>query len=160
MPVQTTYALRIDRAYAGLLDQLNPHETLTRTAEAGDISFGLAVVQGTDPGQGKLATATAGVFRGITILRHWGTNDINKVLTYKENRDMDLVRSGIIFVKTEDACVAGDPVFFRHTAGGGGTILGSLRTDADTATADQISGAAFLEAGIAGAIVPIRLTWA
>ena len=52
--------------------------------------------------------------------------------------------SGRIWVHAEVAIALGDGVFFRHTAGGGGSVVGRFRNDADTASADEITTAKWL----------------
>ena len=69
-----------------------------------------------------------------------------------------IMKSGRIYALCEDGCVPGDDVFFRHTTGTG-TEIGALRTDADTATADQITGATWETTTAAGEIGIIQLPW-
>lgn len=54
---------------------------------------------------------------------------------------INVLRRGAIWVTTENACVAEGDVFVRIAAGAGGTQLGAFRSDADTATAVQVTGA-------------------
>lgn len=56
-----------------------------------------------------------------------------------------VLRRGRVWVVVEETIVLSDSVFFRHTAGGGGSEIGAFRTDADTASADQITNAEWLE---------------
>lgn len=65
-----------------------------------------------------------------------------------------VLRRGRVWVAVEEAVAVGDPVFFRHTAGGGGSEIGAFRNDADTATCDQVTQAAWLQ-GSAGAGVAL-----
>lgn len=160
MAVQTTYGTTAS-AYPGLIADNGLVDILSYAAEASDIEPGLGVIEGTDPEkQALLATATGGVILGITVRRLFGTADASDQITYKENKMMDVIASGRVWVLMEDAHTRGDDVYVRHTAGGGGAILGSIRTDADTATADQIVGATVLTSAGAGALAQIQLPFA
>lgn len=64
---------------------------------------------------------------------------------------------GDIWVESEVAVDKDDDVYFRHTANGALSALGKVRNDADTANADQLTGAKFLRTTTAAGLVPIRL---
>jgi len=56
-----------------------------------------------------------------------------------------VLRKGRVWVIAEDAVPAvGTPAFVRFAAGGGGSVLGAFRTDADTASAVAWPGARFM----------------
>lgn len=60
-----------------------------------------------------------------------------------------VLRRGRIWVPIEEDIAVGDAVFFRHTAGGGGTEIGAFRNDADTASADALTESTWLQGGTA-----------
>lgn len=145
--------------YEGQIDTLEVGNNIGYAfAEGGDLPFGLAVVQGTADNQVKLATATGAKFRGITVRNLSVANDTTTGLAaYAETEAVTYRNFGSIVVVAEVAVTRDDPVFFRHTAGAGGTVIGSLRNDADTATADQITGAYFAESAAIGDLVRLTL---
>lgn len=104
--------------------------------------FGRVIVETTE-GQAALPSATGQNVVGI----HGATfvneqiKDSNGDSGVPSNQPVTNVSRGQVSVYFEEAVGVGDPVFFRHTAGGGGSIVGRFRNDADTATCDQISAA-------------------
>jgi len=68
-----------------------------------------------------------------------------------------VLRRGRIWVRVEEAVAVGDPVFFRHTAGGGGSEIGAFRNDADTASCDQVTAAAWLQGSAAAGVALLEL---
>jgi hypothetical protein len=61
---------------------------------------------------------------------------------YKRNDVVSILRSGgRIWVETEDACAYGAAVFVRTVAGAGGSDIGAFRSDGDTSSAVEITGA-------------------
>lgn len=60
-----------------------------------------------------------------------------------------VIRRGRIWVAIEEDIAVGDDVYFRHTAGGGGSEIGAFRNDADTVSADQITNAQWIQGGTA-----------
>ena len=108
--------------------------------------FGRAMVRRAGGGDqsAALPSAASQEFLGVNSRIH---SDVDPTGAPKDAtapfKTMSLVRGGKILVEVEEAVSAGDPAFFRHTAGAGGTELGIWRNDADTATADQVTGAKF-----------------
>ncbi len=72
----------------------------------------------------------------------------------EDGETASLVRKGRVWVVVEEAVAVGDDVYFRHTAGGGGSELGAFRNDADTASCDQLTQANWL-VGSSGAGVAL-----
>lgn len=157
MPVQTAYAAEQDVAQEGQRADLSLIDIISKSAEGSDVNFGRAVVRGTSDDQAKLPSASGQAFMGVTeYTTAWSAN-ASDVHLYEENREMNIVSFGRMWAITEQAVVPGDPVFFRHTVGAGGTIIGRFRKDADTATADQIDGASFETTAGAGALAMIQI---
>lgn len=151
MPVQTSYDLTHKDGFVGQVADLQIANVFTKVAEVA-VSFGLAVCRGTADNQGTLATATGGKFLGLAVRTVTGTADTNGTRTYAIGESLNLIDEGTIHATCEDGCVPGDAVFFRHTAGAGGTVIGALRTDVDTASADAIPNATWESTTTAGSI--------
>jgi hypothetical protein len=119
------------------------------------------LVVGTDPDtQAALPSATGEVLAGV-VAHQQAREDFSLAgdLMLADGEPASLVRKGRVWVSVEEAVTPGDDVFFRHTAGGGGTELGVFRTDADTASADQVAGASWLSttAGAGIALLEINI---
>ena len=155
-PVQTTYSAEHAAAVAGQRSDFGLVDIVSKVAEGSDVNFGLAVVRGTGDKQAKLPSAAGQSFLGVTeYTTAWAAN-ASDIHLYAENREMNILDLGRIYVVTEQAVVPGDPVFFRHTAPGA-EVVGAFRKDADTANADQIQGASFESTTGAGGIAQIQL---
>ena len=150
MPVQTTYG-NMTKAFAGQIADINPKDVISRVAE-GAISFGFPVVRGTSEQQGKIPSATGQSFIGVCAYTLSAYSDANNVSKVTDEEIASLVRSGYVWVTTEQAVVAGDPVYFVHT-----TTVGNFRKDANTNKADAITGATFETSAGVGEVVLIRL---
>ena len=155
-PVQTTYSEEQVVAHEGQRSDLGLIDVVSKVAQDSDVKYGRAVVRGTADNQAKLPTTTGQAFMGITSSTTAGVANASDVHLYEENREMNIVDFGRIWVICEDGCVPGDSVFFRHTASGSEEI-GSLRTDADTADADEIAGATFETTASAGGLALVQL---
>jgi len=157
MPVQDAYAAEQDAAQEGQRADLGLIDVISKAAEGSAVDFGRAVIRGTSDDQAKLPSAAGQAFVGVTeYTTAWSAN-ASDIHLYEENREMNIVSFGRMWVITEQAVVPGDDVFYRHTSGGGGTVIGRFRKDADTATADQIDGASFETTAGAGALAMIQI---
>lgn len=116
------------------------------------IPFGRAVAYragaGTTEKSAALPSATGQTFAGVLERTHSSVDPsladpISRVGQVSNGQDLSVLHQGAIWVEVEEAVDEGDSVFFRHTASGGNTEIGRFRTDADTATADQVTGARF-----------------
>ena len=161
MSVQTSYEFKPRPAIEGNIDNNSLLELVSKSAE-NEIGFGRAVVRGTDlDNQVKLPAGATPNFFGIAV-RILGLQNPNsgsgERVSYLDKESVAVGTSGYFWVYTEQAVNAGDPVYYRHTAGAGGTDLGRFRKDADTATAGLISGAKFetsrLDAGLVIVHIP------
>ena len=156
MSVQDSYTVNHAVGFEGGVVDMSLHNIISKIAEGSDIAPGLAVTRGTGDNQANLPSATGEDFMGITTSTTAGQANGLDVFTYEENSAMNVLDEGRIYVICEDGCVPGDDVFFRHTTGTG-TVIGAFRTDADTATADQITGATFESTAAVGAIAIVKL---
>ncbi len=85
--------------------------------------------------RGILPDTTGAYIFGVAMRDLSKQSDAAQLLDYAVGDDVGLIREGYAYVLAEEATLAGDPVFIRFVAGGGGSLLGSFRTDADTASA-------------------------
>lgn len=76
---------------------------------------------------------------------------------YVDGATVPLLRVGSVWVTSEDACAEGAPVYMRVGAGAGGSLLGSFRSDADTATAVLVPGARWGRTSLANGLNILEL---
>lgn len=133
------------------------HDISTLVDEANGIAPGLLVIRGTDVDVDAALPAAAFTdadVLGVSIRTHKARSDgalvDNEV--YEDDTPMPVRRRGRVYVTVEDAFVAGQQAYARHTAGAGGSDPGAFRTDDDTATASVVNGARFMSSGGAGEI--------
>lgn len=155
MSVQTSYELEHAEGFVGQFADLQLTNVFSRSVETAEIDFGLAVVRGTADDQCILPSATGQSFLGITARTIAGTADTAGDRKYQPNESANILDEGVIYAICEDGCTQGDPVYFRHTTGTG-TVIGALRTDADTATADLIPNAVWDKTVAAGEISRVK----
>lgn len=118
------------------------------------IPFGRAVVRGSTGVRSAILPSTTGQkFEGVVERVHSNVDPIegsaDEVTPFS---DMSVGHKGMWYVQIEEDVTPQDDVFFRHTAGAGGTQPGAWRTDADTATADQVTNARWVDNGTAGGL--------
>lgn len=107
-PVQTTYAMGIAAAVAGLIANMEMKNIISRNVEsAGSIEFGVPVARGATD-DGCIPFVTGGKFLGIVALdRSVRASTPNGFGQYESAR---ILTKGVIWVKAEVAVVAGEPV--------------------------------------------------
>ena len=150
MSVQTAYG-DIGKAFAGVIADMNPKETISKIAE-GDISYGYPVVRGTADTQCKVPSATGQSFLGVCVYTLGGYSSTDDVSKVNDTETLTVLRRGYIWVTVDEAVVAGDSAFFIHTGN-----VGKFRTDADTNKADAITGATFETSADANGLALLRL---
>lgn len=140
---QTAYNTEFAVAVAGMLNDNGVDDVLTFAAET-TLEAGRPVVRGTADTQCLLPSGAADEFLGVTVFQQpVEDDDLAAVLTFSVGEPVGVLQKGRIWVRVEEAVVAGDPVFWRHTTSGP-LVPGGWRNDADTATAVQVAGARFL----------------
>jgi hypothetical protein len=154
---QTSYSINQDAALEGQLADSGIKDVMSYTAEE-DLKFGRAVLQGTADGQCLLPAGNITGLLGVAIHQHKeqglvGSQDAK----YLEGDSVNVLKKGRMWVKVEEAVVAQDPVYVRHTTGGGGTELGAFRKSADTSTAAVVSGMKYLTSADAAALALIEV---
>ena len=144
MPVQTSYSAEHLPGFEGQRADFGLMNNFTRACElAAGISFGRAVIRGTADDQATLPSASGQDFLGFTNQTTAGQADGDDEHLYEQYKSMNIMDIGPIYLFTETAVVPGDKVFYRHTASGGNTVIGRVRKDADSNTADEVKGATF-----------------
>jgi len=163
---QTTVSSSPAKATPGLLGDAAHNDAVSAIVDlAGGIMPGLGVVR-TANGDFAAALPTAtfliAAFLGISVHSHKalinpGNNDNEK---YEDEEVMPVLRHGRVWVRVENAFVAGAAAFVRFASGAGGTQLGAIRTDADTATAVAVAGLRLLTSGGAAEFGLLEVTLA
>jgi len=158
-PVQTAYEAEHAPAYEGQRSSLVLTNIISKVAEGSAIAFGRAVVRGTEDNQAQLPSATGEDFMGVTEMTTAWSEGADDLHQYDENREMNIIDFGDVWVYTEEAVVPGDDVFFRHTADTAPLdVIGRFRKDNSGGDADQIPGATFETTAGAGELAKIHLT--
>lgn len=75
---------------------------------------------------------------------------------YIQNAMAPIARTSRFYAECEEAVNKGDQVFVRYVAGAGGTVIGVVRGDVDTASAEAIN-ATFAETISAAGLVAVDL---
>lgn len=158
MPVQTAYTSERPAAFEGQRANLSLTNITSRVAEGSDIPFGRALVRGTADNQCKIPTAAGQGLVGISEMTTAWSENPSDLHVYEENREVNIIDFGEIWVYTEQSVVPGDSVFFRHTVDTAPLdVLGRFRKDSSGGDADEIVGAAFVTTAAAGALAKVKL---
>ncbi len=159
MPVQdsTDYLTNHLEGYAGQRVDLTLFNIDSKAAEGSDIPFGLAVVAGTSDDQCALPSAAGQRFLGISEYTSAGVVNNDDEHLYEENREVNIVTFGKIYVEAEVTVTTGDQVYYRHTAAGA-EVAGSFRNDSDGGDAELVVGAIWSRGATVGTVAVIDLT--
>ena len=142
---QINYTVEAPVAFPGMLGEGGKRYSISRASEAvADQGAGRPAVAGTDPTTQFLPPSGAGQpFLGITTAQQGREKlDTAGATSYQTDENVELLRQGRVWVTVEEAVVAGDPVFFRHTDNGP-LLAGGWRNDAAAGEADQVVQAVF-----------------
>ena len=153
MPVQASADYTIEHAagFRGQVADQQNIEIMSGVAE-GVVPVGIAVTRGALD-TGVIVPSGTGTFRGVSVRSLDLEANAATAIEYVDGNEVAILTRGTIFVEANETVAVGEPVFFQHT----GTGIGNFRNDADTAQADQIVGAEFLDAGLVGELVRIRI---
>ena len=156
--VQTGVSLYAGARYKGQLDTLQLNNTTNAILDTAVAAFGIPLAR-TATGV-KPFTLVGDAFAGITIRKHTQANLYNATTPtdYAIGSSVPIANFGYIVVEAESAVVKGGNAFIRYAAGAGGTVLGAVRADADTATAVEVTGLVFAESAEAGELVRVVMT--
>lgn len=158
--MQTTHAINMPVARAGLVaDSGIVQDTISRLAEdAAGALAGTFVVPGTDAENQAIVPTTAAEITdgdGLGVVMYDASKEPARTAAaiaagaeYDVEDMLPLVDKGRIWVRCDAGAtiVANTPAFVRFAAGAGGSVLGSFREDADTATAAALPNAVFRSA--------------
>lgn len=150
----TSYAEQL-AAFAGMLYDLSDGQVIktARSSEASaEIPFGACVIRDTDalsPASpvANVKLPAAGGFRAYGLVLHThdyenGPNGTLGTTGLKPDATLNILRRGMMYGTVEDAATEGNAAFVRHTVNGGNNP-GNLRSDADTAKAEEVTGIIF-----------------
>lgn len=157
---QTSYSRDLSAAaFAGQLGDSGPHRIDSYVNDEGsDIPAGILVThkaEGTidlvDSGTDKLAGAVLNTFAR-------NPDDLTGTAAITAGDTCNVLSEGAVWLLGEEAMAIGDAVYVRHAAGAGGSQLGAVRNDADTASARQVKGARVLKASTGAGPVLVYLS--
>lgn len=162
MAIQTTYPLAMTQAFEGALVDGGTDAHIVSASNIAAASFwgrACLVVAGEED-RFVQPTGTAGVFMGILVHSH--AIEQSQVTAGAAglpiNHPGGVLRKGRIWVVVEEAVTTTDAVFYRHTTPGADPqFLGRFRTDADTASATQITAARWVSAAAAGGLAKLEI---
>lgn len=152
---QTSYSIQAADAFAGQLGDpaADAHIRSMANEEASAVEFGLGVVAGTDP-EAQFLKPSAGGQTLLGVLVHQHSQEVAES-GLSNGETGGVMSKGRIWVQVDEAVVAGDPVFVRHT--GAAAAIGKFRNDADTANADAVPNARFVKGGSTVALLELNL---
>lgn len=151
--------------FPGMKADSGNDDVISRIAEGALVDGTLAVVGTSVDTEAKAPTAGADVttltsLRGVVLHSHARESGAAANPSYADGDMVSLMRSGRVLVKVEEAVTPASPVFVRHAAGAGGTVLGAFRASADTATASQlpVSAAKYVSSAAPGGLAVLELS--
>lgn len=155
---QQTYTQNFVEGQPGLPYGTQQGSTDAKSAEVA-LDFGRVVVLGSADHQCNYPSSAGQTPLGLSVRSEFRMDRTDSTSDVLAGDPTDVARQGEFYVRVEDAVAEGGAVYFRHTASGGNTDLGALRSDDDTSTADLLPGARFIRAAAAGevAVVSINL---
>lgn len=159
---QTTYQLNQPKGFEGTIANTEPYNARSYyNASGGVIPFGRVLVKSSAANSAAtLPSATGGKVVGVAVANgiYEQVNSLSNQQGYSDKKDMNVLTRGVVYLVAEGTVTAEGAVYYRHTANstpGTYEAIGRVRADADTSRADLISGAKFLDSGVAGDIVRV-----
>lgn len=152
MPVQTSYSAYLAPGFPGLTFESarNTDTSAVNTEATAEVRFGIFVARGATPDHLNrprllLLAASTDVLLGATLHSHAYNRESDLgTVGVKPQVAMDVRVAGTMWMLCEQDMVITDRVFVRFAAGAGGTVLGAIRKDVDTASARAVKGARLL----------------
>lgn len=145
----TNYVFNPDPHLPGMLAQSGDYKARGMlNVSGGNVQFGLGVAftAVTDEFDVINSAADATDMAGVTLFKH-ARLDTDTAQIVDDER-ADIVYEGIVYVQIDGDVNPTLPVFVRFAAGTG-SVLGAFRADADTATAQQVNNARWVETATA-----------
>lgn len=156
--VQSTVSQYAGARYAGQIDTLQVNNVTDAVLDTAVAGFGVPLAR-TATGV-KPFTLVGDIFAGFTVRKHTVMNSYNSTVspTYAIGSVPPILNFGYITVPVESNVTEGGSIFIRYGVGAGGSVLGAIRADADTATAVEIPTVKFAESALAGELVRVVIT--
>lgn len=135
---------------AGLMaEPFGPEDIRSVVNPTGKLFFGrIAAIDGEN--KAKHPTLTTDKILGVVMHSHALESKADGLdAGYGAKETANVIRKGYVWVVIEEDIIVGDAVFYRHAAGAGGTKLGALRNDADTASCTALPNARWVKGGTA-----------
>jgi hypothetical protein len=147
---QTVYQRGYTEAFPGQLGDTGPARVESLQLNQGAaLPSGIFVAPSGDQTANLIAASTtpaAGILLNV-FAREPGVNaPLSGITTWVDGATAPVLVEGAAWVVSEVAFAVNDPVFVRFAAGAGGTQLGAIRKDADTASARRLKGARIVKA--------------
>ena len=161
--MQTSYSIDQPKAIEGQLADLENKDVMTGENTLTDIFFGKFVSRGAGDNLIIRPAASTDITdvtkaRGVALTHQAIESNLGSAAPfYPQKSAVNVLKKGRVWVKVEEAVTPTDPVFVRFASGAGGTVLGSFRKTADTATAAQLAGAKYLSNAAANGLALLEL---
>lgn len=148
---QLSYASDLSRAYAGQIADGGFKDVISALNSSGsDIAFGVFVSMGASPGEAKIPAAAGDIGNNtLGVSAQVTAQEPNAGNGHADEEVFPVLNKGRVWALAEETMAQGDDVYIRHTAGTFAT-LGYVRTDADTASAAQLTRAKVLDYVVVG----------
>lgn len=157
MPVQTTYSLDHNVAYAGMVNTSQPCNLIGKLNKtAATIPYGIGVVSdGEDGVKPAEAGSVANDFVGVTMYELNRAQADGETAGIPQDRDGTIIAHGELWVLATETVAKDEDVFLRVGATNTGYFSNAAGTGATLSV--QIAGAKFLTGGATGELVKISL---
>ncbi len=160
MTVQTTYTQELARGISGQLADSGPHKIDSYVNEdAAEVRFGAAVAQGAADDGAILPADPADEIVGLVVHSHafHKSEDLGDT-GLKTGVCMSILRKGRILVTCRSGCAAGDRLFVRQDASGGGTeFLGAPENAEDVDGIDNTNQGRWMTSAAAGELAELEV---
>lgn len=150
--VQTTYGTEQAAAYDGMIVNTEPNNLISRDVEAAAVGFGLAVKQGTADRQCQAATASADLFRGITVRDQSSHGNADN---FPVGTSALVMQRGVIWVRAGGTATVGTAAYMIV----GTADAGKFTSAATVATVNNLAivRGTFDSTAAAGSLVKLRI---
>lgn len=160
--MQLSYSTDMSPAREGQLADTGNNDVMTKENTATAIFFGKFVSRGAADKSCIRPAAAADITDakkalGVAISHQALESSATGDPEYPVNSAVNVLKKGRVWVEVEEAVTPLDPVYVRYAAGAGGTVLGSFRMSADTATAGLLAGAKYLSTAAAAGLALLEL---
>lgn len=160
---QTDYSLTMAAAFAGMIADDGPTDIASALSEeaSAEIPFGVFVAKGAVERTCELPDASTDLLEGVVVASQRyepGVGGNIGTTGIKPKGPVNVMRSGRVYVKVEEAVVVGDRPHVRYASGAGGTQLGGVRKSAvSMETIDASTQGVFRTAAGAGGFAVLEL---